>query len=732
MLLQRTPVLRLLTTEGPGFTLRSGELLKSAFALAALGAYDTVAGATVFNGTVVAPTTVTPASGAAFSTFTATGAVNTAFSVAFTATGAPGSTKSWKVLGTFPAGLSVTGGTAITGGYLFNGITKVIIAGTPTAGGSRTLTVTGYDTTGGTGNNASITCVININAPPAFTTQPISQTVNSGSNVTFTAAATGTPTPTFQWFKGTTALSGQTAATLSLTAVTAADAADYKVVATNSLAPTGVSSSVATLSITSPNIPPVFTTQPISQTVNSGSNVTFTAAATGTPAPTFQWFKGTTSLTGKTAATLSITGVTAADAADYKVVATNAAAPSGVSSSVATLVVQAPPVFTTQPISQTVNSGSNVTFTAAATGTPTPTFQWFKGTTALSGQTAATLSLTAVTAADAADYKVVATNSLAPTGVSSSVATLSITSPNIPPVFTTQPISQTVNSGSNVTFTAAATGTPAPTFQWFKGTTSLTGKTAATLSITGVTAADAADYKVVATNAAAPSGVSSSVATLVVQAPPVFTSASSAQFQALQTGQTFTFTATGLPAPTFSATGLPAWATLNSSTGLLSGTPSTAQAGSSVVTLTASNGVAPAATQSFTLVVKTALRLWQEAGFTAPELANPSVSGNTAVIAPDGLSNLVHYALGYGPRQTVPASALSFSASGSNWKLAYTRPTVRLGIAYTVESSTDLASWTTTGVTHQLISSAAGIDTWSGTVPAGPARIFLRLKIAEQ
>ena len=555
MLLQRTPVLRLLTTEGPGFTLRSGELLKSAFALAALGAYDTVAGATVFNGTVVAPTTVTPASGAAFSTFTATGAVNTAFSVAFTATGAPGSTKSWKVLGTFPAGLSVTGGTAITGGYLFNGITKVIIAGTPTAGGSRTLTVTGYDTTGGTGNNASITCVININAPPAFTTQPISQTVNSGSNVTFTAAATGTPTPTFQWFKGTTALSGQTAATLSLTAVTAADAADYKVVATNSLAPTGVSSSVATLSITSPNIPPVFTTQPISQTVNSGSNVTFTAAATGTPAPTFQWFKGTT---------------------------------------------------------------------------------------ALSGQTATTLSLTAVTAADAADYKVVATN------------------------------------------------------------------------------------------AAAPSGVSSSVATLVVQAPPVFTSASSAQFQALQTGQTFTFTATGLPAPTFSATGLPAWATLNSSTGLLSGTPSTAQAGSSVVTLTASNGVAPAATQSFTLVVKTALRLWQEAGFTAPELANPSVSGNTAVIAPDGLSNLVHYALGYGPRQTVPASALSFSASGSNWKLAYTRPTVRLGIAYTVESSTDLASWTTTGVTHQLISSAAGIDTWSGTVPAGPARIFLRLKIAEQ
>ena len=555
MLLQRTPVLRLLTTEGPGFTLRSGELLKSAFALAAFGAYDTVAGATVFNGTVVAPTTVTPASGAAFSTFTATGAVNTAFSVAFTATGAPGTTKSWKVLGTFPAGLSVTGGTAITGGYLFNGITKVIIAGTPTAGGSRTLTVTGYDTTGGTGNNASVTCVININAPPAFTTHPASQTVNSGTNVTFTTVATGTPTPTFQWFKGTTALSGQTSATLSLTGVTAADAGDYKVVATNAAAPSGVASNVATLSITSPNIAPA---------------------------------------------------------------------------------------FTTHPASQTVNSGTNVTFTTVATGTPTPTFQWFKGTTALSGQTSATLSLT------------------------------------------------------------------------------------------GVTAADAGDYKVVATNAAAPSGVASNVATLVVQTAPAFTSAATTQFQALQTGQTFTVTATGLPVPTFSATGLPAWATLNSTTGVLSGTPATAQAGSSTITLTASNGVAPAATQSFLLVVKTALRLWQEAGFTTPELANSAVSGNAAVIAPDGLSNLVHYALGYGPRQTVPASALSFSAAGATWKLAYTRPAVRLGIAYSVESSADLATWTTTGVTHQLVSSAAGIDTWSGTVPSGPARVFLRLKIAEQ
>jgi uncharacterized delta-60 repeat protein len=70
------------------------------------------------------------------------------------------------------------------------------------------------------------------------------------------------------------------------------------------------------------------------------------------------------------------------------------------------------------------------------------------------------------------------------------------------PVFTTQPLSATVNAGDSVTFTAAASGDPAPTYQWYKGTAPLAGKTGTTLSISPVQSADAASYTVVAANSA--------------------------------------------------------------------------------------------------------------------------------------------------------------------------------------------------------------------------------------
>lgn len=85
---------------------------------------------------------------------------------------------------------------------------------------------------------------------------------------------------------------------------------------------------------------------------------------------------------------------------------------------------------------------------------------------------------------------------------------------------------------------------------------------------------------------------------------PIITSASSTTFVANQAGS-FTFTATGSPAPTFAQTAgnFPPWALLNPTTGLISGTPSDTSGSPFVFTITASNGVAPAATQNFTLTV---------------------------------------------------------------------------------------------------------------------------------
>lgn len=69
---------------------------------------------------------------------------------------------------------------------------------------------------------------------PAFAQQPRSTTSFVGGTVVLKARASGNPLPTYQWFKGTNPISGQTGATLTLTNVQAGDAGQYHVKATNS------------------------------------------------------------------------------------------------------------------------------------------------------------------------------------------------------------------------------------------------------------------------------------------------------------------------------------------------------------------------------------------------------------------------------------------------------------------------------------------------------------------
>ena len=125
---------------------------------------------------------------------------------------------------------------------------------------------------------------------------------------------------------------------------------------------------------------PTINLQPTSQTVNAGQTATFTAAASTETAPTVKWQlsldHGTTWFdTGLTSPSFSGTAIPLVNGWQVRAVFTN---PIGsVTSNAATLTVNsAPPVMTTQPISQTVPSGQTVTFSAAASGIPTPTVQW--------------------------------------------------------------------------------------------------------------------------------------------------------------------------------------------------------------------------------------------------------------------------------------------------------------------------------------------------------------------
>jgi hypothetical protein len=91
------------------------------------------------------------------------------------------------------------------------------------------------------------------------------------------------------------------------------------------------------------------------------------------------------------------------------------------------------------------------------------------------------------------------------------------------PIITNQPQSLAVNPGSAASFTVGATGTGPLAYQWQKNGTNISGATTNLYSIAGAAVGDAADYTVVITNNFG--SVTSAVAVLTVNIPPIFASA---------------------------------------------------------------------------------------------------------------------------------------------------------------------------------------------------------------
>ncbi|MEY4953873.1 MAG: hypothetical protein RL299_2297 [Pseudomonadota bacterium] len=162
---------------------------------------------------------------------------------------------------------------------------------TPMAAGAGTVPV--RVTTGG--GTSAINPAVNFTygaaaVAPAITTNPTSATVTAGNTATFTAAASGTPTPTVQWqvstnFGGSFSnVSGATSTTLSFATVAGDNAKQYRAVFTNSAGTAPTTAAILTV-----NTLPVITQQPVGATAAPGQGITMSAAATGTPTPTISW-----------------------------------------------------------------------------------------------------------------------------------------------------------------------------------------------------------------------------------------------------------------------------------------------------------------------------------------------------------------------------------------------------------------------------------------------------------
>jgi hypothetical protein len=138
---------------------------------------------------------------------------------------------------------------------------------------------------------------------------------------------------------------------------------------------------------------------------------------------TYQWRFNGANISGATTSSYTKSNAQASDAGNYSVVVANAGG--SVTSANAALTVNVPPSITAQPSNQTVTQGASATFTVAATGSPTLSYQWSFNGVNISGATASSYTKSNAQSSDAGNYAVVVSN---PYGsVTSANATLTVT-----------------------------------------------------------------------------------------------------------------------------------------------------------------------------------------------------------------------------------------------------------------------------------------------------------------
>jgi hypothetical protein len=115
---------------------------------------------------------------------------------------------------------------------------------------------------------------------------------------------------------------------------------------------------------------------------------------------------------------------------------------------------------------------------------------------------------------------------------------------------------------------------------------------------------------------------------------------------------------------------------------------------------------------------------WRQNNFSTTQLGNPSVVGDTAEPAGDGIPNLLKYAFNLPALVSGQASLPQPIASSGN--LVLTFQAQQADLTYTVEACTDLANWSTTGVTTQTNGTQI---TASYPIPANGSA-FLRVVVA--
>lgn len=356
-----------------------------------------------------------------------------------------------------------------------------------------------------------------------------------------------------------------------------------------SLSQTGSAGTPVSLTV---NAAPSVTTNPSDQSVNSGNTASFTAAASGNPAPTVQWQQSTnggatfSNIAGATSTTLSFTTASGQDGNQYRAVFTNSVG--SATTTAATLTVsQAPTVTSISPTTGPASGGTIVTITGTSfTGASAVSFGAHPaasftvnsatsitaraptGTGTVDVMVATTVGTSATSGSDQFTYVGAPTT----TQAIASVTGVAGTALSVTPV---------TSSGGYGTVSYALSGGTLPSGLSFSTSNGvLSGTPTATFATT--------TFTVTATDSASQS--SSQTFSLTVSAPTIAISPGSIPNATVGVAYSQTFTASGGNGSysySITAGALPAGMSLSSS-GVLSGTPTAG--GSFGFTITATDG----------------------------------------------------------------------------------------------------------------------------------------------
>jgi hypothetical protein len=535
--------------------------------------------------------TIVVAAAPLFTTVTPGNAVfDTPYTYSFAVSGYPVATTYTIGAGSLPSGLTLS--------------TAGVISGTPNgSAGTSNFTVTANNTTTPNATTGTLSISVTVPVAPAFVLHSPDATATVNVPYSYTFTASGTPAPTF-------ALSGPDLPTgwaLSSAGVLTGTAASVyvnpisvTVVASNGFG-TAATTGPHTITIQPAPASPLFTANTPDPRATVGSVYeSYQFTATGYPAPTFSAVGDVPAgLTLSESGLLSGTPTGVGGDASFMVFASNNVNPFDFVS--LTFVVSAAPILTSDSPPATALAGTAFAgYTFTATGSPRPTFSLGSGALP-AGMTIGSVSggLAGTPRSGSGGvytYTVKASNEVGSPALGAS-HTLTVSQP---PALTADLPGLTATSGTAYPgYTFEASGYPAPIFVVTGDLPNGMGVDPASGVLSGTPSDDAGDYtfSVTASNdvGTAAVGVSHTLV-LSVPAAPVFGADSPPTAATVGTAYTYTFTATGYPAPEFTAVGLPAGWTLTTA-GVLSAMPTTDMVYQNAITftVTASNGVNPAA-----------------------------------------------------------------------------------------------------------------------------------------